>query len=100
MKKILLVCNAGMSTSLLVTKMKEAALAMGLECEINAYSITEVKERGVDCDIILLGPQVRFQLSKVKQMLPGKIVDVIDVQAYGTMDGAKVIAKAKEAMGV
>ena len=100
MKKILLVCNAGMSTSLLVTKMKEAASSMGLECEISAHPITEVKERGADCDIILLGPQVRFQLSKVKQMLPEKLVDVIDIQAYGTMDGAKVIAKAKEAMGV
>ncbi|MGL4570500.1 MAG: PTS sugar transporter subunit IIB [Clostridium sp.] len=100
MKKILLVCNAGMSTSLLVAKMKEAASSMGLECEIYAHPISSVKEKGLDCDIILLGPQVRFQLKKVKDMLPGKLVDVIDIQAYGTMDGAKVIAKAKETMGV
>ena len=33
MKKILLVCSAGMSTSLLVTKMKEAAKQMGEEIE-------------------------------------------------------------------
>ena len=39
MKKILLVCSAGMSTSLLVTKMKEAAKQMGEEIEIQALPI-------------------------------------------------------------
>jgi len=32
MKQILLVCSAGMSTSLLVTKMEKAAAAMGRCC--------------------------------------------------------------------
>ena len=41
MKKILLVCSAGMSTSLLVTKMKEAAKQMGEEIEIQALPIAE-----------------------------------------------------------
>ena len=36
MKKILLVCSAGMSTSLLVNKMKDAAKSSGEEVEINA----------------------------------------------------------------
>ena len=37
MKKILLCCSAGMSTSLLVTKMEAAAKEQGVECRINAY---------------------------------------------------------------
>ena len=36
MKKILLVCSAGMSTSLLVSKMKASAENQKIECEINA----------------------------------------------------------------
>ena len=36
MKKILLVCSAGMSTSLLVNKMRDAAKECGEEVEINA----------------------------------------------------------------
>lgn len=36
MKKILLVCNAGMSTSMLVAKMKKAAQADGVEVSIEA----------------------------------------------------------------
>ena len=38
MKTILLVCSAGMSTSLLVTKMEGAAKDAGVECKIcNRY---------------------------------------------------------------
>lgn len=100
MKKILLVCNAGMSTSLLVTKMREAVLNDNEEYEINAHPISQVKEKGADCDIILLGPQVRFQLNKVKEMLPDKKIMVIDMAAYGTMNGAKVMEDAKKEMGI
>ena len=100
MKKILLVCNAGMSTSLLVTKMREAVLNDSEKYEINAHPISQVKEKGADCDIILLGPQVRFQLNKVKEMLPDKKIMVIDMSAYGTMNGAKVIEDAKKEMGI
>ncbi|HCW54811.1 MAG TPA: PTS sugar transporter subunit IIB, partial [Clostridium sp.] len=41
MKKILLVCSAGMSTSLLVTKMREAAAAKGEEVQIDALPVAE-----------------------------------------------------------
>lgn len=41
MKRIMLVCAAGMSTSLLVTKMEKAAEAQGLESDIFAVSASE-----------------------------------------------------------
>ena len=41
MKKILLVCSAGMSTSLLVNKMKNAAKEMDVEVEIEALPVSE-----------------------------------------------------------
>ena len=44
MKTILLVCNAGMSTSMLVKKMQDAAKTMGVEVEISAKSLTEAKK--------------------------------------------------------
>ena len=60
MKRIMLVCAAGMSTSLLVTKMQAAAEAEGLEAEIFAVSATEADERLADTnapvDVLLLGP--------------------------------------------
>ncbi len=38
MKKIMLVCSAGMSTSLLVTKMEKAAVEKGEEIQIFAVA--------------------------------------------------------------
>lgn len=100
MKKIVLLCAAGMSTSLLVTKMQKAAAEEGMECDINAYSIAQAKEVGADADIILLGPQVRFNLAKVKEQCPHCPVEAIDMAAYGMMDGAKVIKRVKEVLGI
>ena len=40
MKKILLVCSAGMSTSLLVNKMKSASQDMNVEVEIEALPVS------------------------------------------------------------
>ena len=41
MKKIMLVCSAGMSTSLLVTKMEQAAEKAGDEVEICARPMSD-----------------------------------------------------------
>lgn len=96
MKKILLCCSAGMSTSLLLTKMQAAAKEQGIECLINAYSEADVKNHEDEMDVLLLGPQVRFLLSKMKAKYEpiGIPVDVINTVDYGTMNGAKVLAHA------
>lgn len=99
MKKIVLLCAAGMSTSLLVNKMREAAEKQGYEAEINAYAMSEAATVGKDADIILLGPQVRFNQSKVKGLCPGVPVEAIDMRAYGKMDGAGVLEFVKGKIG-
>lgn len=100
MKNIVLLCAAGMSTSLLVNKMKEAAAADGFECDINAYSLAEFKTVVPGADIVLLGPQVRFNQKNIKAEFPEKIIECIDMRDYGTMNGAAVIKFAKEKMGL
>lgn len=98
MKKIILLCNSGMSTSLMVQKMKDAA-AEGLECAIAAYSTDKAAEVASDADCILLGPQIQFQADEVRAACPGVPVAVIDMVAYGTMDGNAALAQAKSLMG-
>ena len=98
MRKVVLLCAAGMSTSLLVNKMRDAAKEEGYDCEINAYALATAKEHA-DADVVLLGPQVRFDLNNVKKDLPGVPVEAIDMQAYGTMNGKKVIAQVKKLLG-
>lgn len=95
MKKILLVCAAGMSTSLLVNKMKEAAKQKEIKVEISALPIAECSSVINDVDIVLLGPQVRFQKPQVEALAGGRIpVDVIDMKSYGRMDGNAVLEVA------
>ncbi len=98
MRNIVLLCAQGMSTSLLVNKMRKAAEESGYECQINAFPLASAKEHG-DADIILLGPQVRFSLGNVKKSCPDVPVEAIDMQAYGTMNGKKVIDQVKKVLG-
>ena len=91
---ILLVCSAGMSTSLLVKCMLEAAEKKGVECHIEAHPVGNVKDYGDKADVILIGPQVRFQLKNVQKLYPNKPVEIINMQDYGMMNGEKVLAHA------
>lgn len=98
MRKIVLLCAAGMSTSMLVKKMREAAQETGYECSIDAFAVAEAKQVAEDADVVLLGPQVRFQLDKVKEMVACP-VESIDMSDYGTMNGANVVRRVKEVLG-
>lgn len=95
MKKIMLVCCAGMSTSLLVKKMQDAAAKENLEAEIFAIGEADVKNHE-DVDVVLLGPQVRYLLGKMEKLMnpKGIPVSVIDSVLYGTMNGEAVLKQA------
>ena len=73
MTKIVLLCAAGMSTSALVRKMKDAAKAEGYEGDNSAHPVSEAKNYQ-SADMILLGPQVRYRLKEVQGELPNNKV--------------------------
>ena len=57
-----------------------------------------------DVDVILLGPQVRFQKSAIEKLAAGRKkgpipVEVIDMRDYGTMNGKAVFEMAKKLIG-
>ncbi len=60
MKRILLACDSGMSTSLLVTKMQNYARSIGEEAEIWAVGQDKAKQAMKDADVVLIGPQMSF----------------------------------------
>lgn len=101
MKKILLVCAAGMSTSLLVNKMKAAAKEMGIEIDIDALPVSECSSVIDTVDIVLLGPQVRFQKPQVDALVKGRVpVEVIDMRLYGTMNGKAILDQVLKTLGI
>lgn len=99
MKNIVLACQLGMSTSLLVAKMRDAAKEKGIECSIEAFSMSDLERTAQDADIILLGPQVSYNLQHVRQQFPGKKVECIDMVAYGMVDGKRVLNTALAQIG-
>lgn len=95
---ILLVCNAGMSTSILVKNMQDAAKTLGVDCAIEAKSLTAAKKDLHEADVILLGPQIGYELNKVKELAGNIPAAVIDMKDYGSMDGKKVLKTAYKMM--
>ena len=99
MINILLVCSAGMSTSMLVKRMQEAADKKGLETNIWAVGDSDSVDEIKKADIVLLGPQVRYLESKMKDRVNNKIpVSVIDMRVYGTMNGEKALESAEKTL--
>lgn len=96
---VLLLCSQGMSTGMLCDRIAAAARAEGREINIWAASEIKAREHVGKADLILLGPQVRYLKGRISEMAEGKPVEVIDMMAYGTMDGKKVYADIKKIMG-
>ena len=90
---IRLFCAAGMSTSLLVNKMKESAAKKGIEVDIAAFPEGQMDKQLNGVDVALLGPQVGYRLSNAKVICGAKNipVDVIPMVDYGMMNGDKVL---------
>lgn len=100
MKNILLMCSAGMSTSIMVKKMQEAAEKMSADVEIKAIPEQALGQHLAGTDIILLGPQVRFLLDKIQAAASNIPVRVIDTMDYGTMNGEKILRQALDILEV
>lgn len=98
--KILLLCAAGMSTSMLVSRMKKSADSQGIEAEIKAMSIENFGDEVSNWDIFFLGPQVRFKKDEFSQIAckQDKQVLLISPSDYGMMNGEKVLKLAIDAL--
>lgn len=100
-KIIMLACSAGMSTSLLVSKMQTAAQKQEKEYKIFATSTADVDNqlsKTPHPDILLLGPQVAYMKDDIKKKTDkaGIPMDVINMQDYGMMNGENILATAEK----
>ena len=98
-QKIILFCSAGMSTSLLINKMRNAAAAKGKDYIIEAHSLDEFEDEAPEAAVCLLGPQFRYELPKLKEKFPECRITDIPMQIYGLMDGRSVLALAEKTIG-
>lgn len=94
-KTIMLACNAGMSTSLLVSKMQKAAADAGEDVKIFATSADQVDQKMSEehPDVLMIGPQVRYLFKGLEAKLDIPVA-VIDMKDYGMMNGKNVLTTA------
>ncbi len=92
--RILLVCNAGMSTSLIVEKMKEYAET---DDRIEAHPISYLSDHVLEWDVILIGPQIRYKERQIKELCKtsGNVCGLIDMLDYGQGNGQNIYTQAK-----
>ncbi len=98
--KIMLCCNAGMSTSLLVQKMEKEAASRGDDVTIEARPMGEAMEHIDEADIVVLGPQIGYAKGDFEKAVEGRCpVIVIPMVDYGRMNAAKILDDIKAALG-
>lgn len=91
--KIFLCCAAGMSTSIVVKKMKQAATDKGIDAEIIAVAIEEFESTLSIYDCCLMGPQIKYKYEEFRKLgeALGKPVAVINNMDYGMLNGDKIL---------
>lgn len=96
MKRILLCCTAGLSTSMVVNRMKQAAEQRNIAVEIDAAGLDLFTASFSRYDCCLLGPQIETYLEQCRaQAAQRQIpVTVINSMDYGMMRGDKILADA------
>ena len=94
--RIMLACCAGMSTSLVVSKMQDEDAKQGKDSKIWAVEQGQIEDELGNFDVLLLGPQVRHIQRKVSKIVGDAApIAVIDAVAYGRCDGAAVLKQAE-----
>lgn len=97
--KILVLCGAGMSSGVIVNRMKEAAEKQEIEADIHCHACIHVSVNNIDfsgVDVVLLAPQVRSQEAEVKATLAGTNVAVAEISMmdYGLAKGEAILQQA------
>ena len=97
---ILLVCNLGASTSVMVSKMTEVAekseKLKDVDIKIDAYPVSTLKEHIKNYDVILAGPQIKHKEKEIQQECDklDKPFAIINSKDYGMVDGAAILKAA------
>lgn len=95
MKTILLVCSDGMSTSFLTNKMNEIVRDENLDLNIFALSETGIENQLSNIDVLLIGPQISYLESKIKERVGGRVpVETINAVDFGRMNAKAIIKQA------
>lgn len=101
--KVLIICAAGMSSSLLIAAIEKAGREAGLTLKVIAYHSfgSAYRDFGKDAvDVVLVAPQIRFLRKGIQKLASphGIPVIVIEPLSYGMADGESLLQQVMNAI--
>ncbi len=99
MRRIVLICDDGLSANALVRKMNSYAQQIGYECRIEAYGLEMVKAKAAGADIILIGPQIRFAEKQIREAVGNVPMSVMEMRDYGAQRADVFIETCRRILG-
>lgn len=88
--KILLCCNAGMSSSILVSKIRSAGEKRNMDITIKAVASSSIKDEVGKWDVCLVGPQLVYAVESIREQLHIPVASV-EPRTYALADGDKAL---------
>lgn len=98
MKKVLICCTSGVTTGLLMQKVKLQIEARGLDLDVEALPINVLVDKLDQADAVLLSPQVAFMQGGITEATEIPVAS-IDPDVYGRVDAAAIVDMAMEMVG-
>jgi len=91
--KILICCAAGMSSSLLVQKMRDEVKQRDLEdIKIGACSVNQLNQYIQEADVLLLAPQINYIHDEIRHLnLSSLSIINITFEEYGTLNASQLM---------
>lgn len=90
--KVLLVCNAGVSTSILKQRLENEAMNRNFSIEIIAVSYNDLERHSSDTDIIALGPQMKNLDKQIISITNNQIpILYIKPRDFGLMNSENIL---------
>lgn len=94
---IYLFCNAGMSTSLVGSKLKKAYHENGrTDIEVEAFDFSMLQDVAEEADVLIIGPQIAWAYEDVKNDYPDKKVILLTMAEFGSMNGQVIMEKIEK----
>ena len=98
--RIILCCQGGLSTTMLMNSMKStvknSAKLNEDDFDFIAIPVDLLESEAENCDVLILGPQVAHRLESVKSIIEPRNIPyvIVNQETYGKMDGATVMKQA------
>jgi len=102
MKNVLLICGTGASSGFMAKNIRKAAKDKGKDVNVKARSDSELDEYIEEIDLLLVGPHLKYMLDDLKkEAKPYNVpVEIINEDAYGTLDGEAVLNQIESLIGL